>query len=327
MLPSLKRAGVLLGALVLSLWAHHTTAQTYPTKPVTIIVGFTAGGTTDIITRLVAEKLTKAWGQPIVVENKPGAGGNIGAEFVAKAKPDGYTLLMGSVGPLAVNASLYKKLPFDNLKDLAPITLVADVPNVLVINPRTVPSKTFGEFVALAKASPGKFFYASTGSGTSSHLSGVLLNQLAGTDLTHVPYKGAVALNDVLSGEQVQCMFATIPSAIQHIHAGKLRALAVTSLKRSGSLPDVPTIAESGFPGFDASSWFGLVGPAGLPRDIALRIQGDVAHALKEPALREKFIQQGSDPVANSPEEFGEYMRAETAKWAKIVRSSGAKVD
>lgn len=313
--------------LAFSLSCAFANAQPYPVKPVTIIVGFTAGGTTDIIARLIAEKLNKAWGQTIVIENKPGAGGNIGADYVSKAKPDGYTLLMGSVGPLAVNASLYKKMPFDNLKDLAPVTLVADVPNVLIVNPRTLPARSFAEFLALAKATPGKYFYASTGSGTSSHLSGVLLNQLAGTDLTHVPYKGAVALNDVLSGEQVQCMFATIPSAIQHIHAGKLRPLAVTSLKRSGGLPEVPTIAESGFPGFDASSWFGLVGPAGLPREIAVKIQGEVAQALKEPALREKFIQQGADPVANTPEEFGEYIRAETAKWARIVRSSGAKVD
>ena len=321
----MQKVVLALAAAILA--APLANAQPYPSKPVTILIGFTAGGTTDIIARLVAEKLTKAWGQSIIIDNKPGAGGNIGGELVAKAKPDGYTLLMGSVGPLAVNASLYRKMPFDNIRDLAPITLVADVPNVLVVNPRTVPSKTFAEFVTLAKATPGKYFYASTGSGTSSHLSGVLLNQLAGTDFTHVPYKGAVALNDVLSGEQVQCMFATIPSAIQHIRAGKLRALAVTSLKRSGSLPDVPTISESGYPGFDASSWFGLVGPAGLPREIALKIQGDVATALKEPALHEKFIQQGADPVANSPEAFGEYIRAETAKWAKIVQFSGAKAD
>jgi tripartite-type tricarboxylate transporter receptor subunit TctC len=323
MLPFMRSAF----AVCVASFALGAQGQAYPSKPVSIIVGFTAGGTTDIITRLIAEKLNKTWGQAIVIENKPGAGGNIGAEYVAKSKPDGYTLLMGSVGPLAVNASLYKKMPFDNLKDLAPITLVADVPNVLVVNPRTVPAKTFAEFLTLAKANPGKYFFASTGSGTSSHLSGVLLNQLAGTDLTHVPYKGAVALNDVLSGEQVQCMFATIPSAINHIHGGKLRPLAVTSLKRSGGLPEIPTIAESGFPGFDASSWFGLVGPGGLPREIALRIQGDVAQALKEPALREKFIQQGADPVGNTPEQFGAYMRAETAKWAKIVASSGAKVD
>ena len=246
---------------------------------------------------------------------------------MAKAKPDGHTLLMGSVGPLAINASLYKRMPYDNLKDLTPITLVAHVPNMFVVNPRTVPAQTFQEFVALAKANPGKYFYASTGSGTSSHLSGVLLNSLAGLDLTHVPYKGAVALNDVLSGESVQCMFATIPSAIQLVRGGKLRALAVTSLRRSGGVPEVPTVAESGFPGFDASSWFGLVGPAGLPREIAQRIQTEVARILKDPALREKFIQQGADPSGNTPEEFGQYMKEETAKWAKIVKASGAQAD
>jgi tripartite-type tricarboxylate transporter receptor subunit TctC len=299
----------------------------YPSRAVTIIVGFSAGGTTDIITRLISDDLRKALGQPIIIENKPGAGGNIGAEIVAKAKPDGHTLLMGSVGPLAINASLYKRMAYDNLKDLAPITLVAHVPNMLVVNPRTVPAQTFQEFVALAKANPGKYFYASTGSGTSSHLSGVLLNLQAGLDLTHVPYKGAVALNDVLSGESVQCMFATIPSAIQLVRGGKLRALAVTSLRRSGGVPDVPTIAESGFPGFDASSWFGLVGPAGLPREIALKIQTEVARILKDPALREKFIQQGADPIGNTPDEFGQYMKEETAKWAKIVKASGAQAD
>ena len=299
----------------------------YPNRPITIVIGFSAGGTTDIIARLISDELRKALGQPIVIENKPGAGGNLGAEMVAKAKPDGYTLLMGSVGPLAVNASLYKRMPFDNLKDLTPITLVAHVPNMLVVNPRTVPAQTFQEFVALAKANPGKYFYASTGSGTTSHLSGVLLNLQAGLDLTHVPYKGAVALNDVLSGESVQCMFATIPSAIQLVRGGKLRALAVTSLQRSGGVPNVPTIAESGYPGFDASSWFGLVGPAGLPREIALKLQSEVARILKIPALREKFIQQGADPIGNTPDEFGQYMRDETAKWAKIVKVSGAKAD
>jgi tripartite-type tricarboxylate transporter receptor subunit TctC len=303
-------------------------AQTgYPSRPITIMIGFSAGGTTDIITRLISDELRKGLGQPIIIENRPGAGGNIGAELVAKAKPDGYTLLMGSVGPLAVNASLYKQMAYDNLKDLTPISLVAHVPNMLVVNPRTVPAQTFQEFVALVKANPTKYFYASTGSGTTSHLSGVLLNLQAGLDLTHVPYKGAVALNDVLSGESVQCMFATIPSAIQLVRGGKLRALAVTSLQRSGGLSSVPTIAESGYPDFDASSWFGLVGPAGLPREIALKIQGEIARILKEPALREKFIQQGADPVGNTPDEFGQYMKVETAKWAKIVKASGAKAD
>ena len=325
---TLRRAARLLFALAALSTAAGAAAQgAYPNRPITIVVGFSAGGTTDIIARLLSDELRKGLGQPIIIENKPGAGGNIGADAVAKAKPDGYTLLMGSVGPLAINASLYKHMPYDNLKDLTPVTLVAHVPNMLVVNPRTVPAQTFQEFVALVKAQPGKFFYASTGSGTSSHLSGVLLNQLAGLDLTHVPYKGAVALNDVLSGEQVQCMFATIPSAIQLVRSGKLRALAVTSLHRSGGVPNVPTIAESGYPGFDASSWFGLVGPAGLPHEVALKVQAEVARILKDPVMRDKFIQQGADPIGNTPEEFGQYMRDETAKWAKVVKASGAKAD
>ena len=320
-------ARLLVACSMLACAAGASAQVAYPNRPITIMIGFSAGGTTDIIARLISDELRKALGQPIVIENRPGAGGNIGAEIVAKAKPDGYTLLMGSVGPLAVNASLYKRMPYDNLKDLTPITLVAHVPNMLVVNPRTVPAQSFQEFVALVKANPGKYFYASTGSGTTSHLSGVLLNLQAGLDLTHVPYKGAVALNDVLSGESVQCMFATIPSAIQLVRSGKLRALAVTSLQRSGGVPDVPTIAESGFAGFDASSWFGLVGPAALPREIALKIQGEVARILKDPVMREKFIQQGADPIGNTPDEFGLYMREETAKWAKIVKASGAQAD
>ncbi len=321
-----------LGRLLLAVAAIACTAsagaqESYPSRPVTIVIGFSAGGTTDIITRLISDDLRKALGQPIVIDNRPGAGGNIGADIVAHAKPDGYTLLMGSVGPLAINASLYKRMPYDNLKDLTPITLVAHVPNMLVVNPRTVAAKTFQEFVAQVKANPGKFFYASTGSGTSSHLSGVLLNLQAGLDLTHVPYKGAVALNDVLAGDQVQCMFATIPSAIQLVRSGKLRALAVTSLHRSGGVPEVPTIAESGFPDFDASSWFGLVGPAGMPREITQKLQSEIARILKNPTLRDRFIQQGADPVANTPDEFAQYMKAETAKWAKVVKASGAQAD
>ncbi|MBI3376184.1 MAG: tripartite tricarboxylate transporter substrate binding protein [Betaproteobacteria bacterium] len=299
----------------------------WPKREVRIFVGFSAGGTTDIIARLVGQELGRAWGQPIVIENRAGATGNIAAELVAKSKPDGYTLLMGSVGPLAVNASLFKNMPFDNLKDLAPISLVAHVPNMLVMSPRAMTATTFKEFVALVKANPNKYFFASTGSGTSSHLSGELLKIQAGLQMTHVPYKGAVALNDVLAGESVHVMFATIPSVINHVRSGKLRALAVTSLKRSASAPDVPTVAESGYPVFDASSWFGLVGPAGLVSEIASNISKEVARALMQPSLHEKFVQQGSDPVGSTPEEFGEYMRAETAKWASLVKASGARVD
>jgi tripartite-type tricarboxylate transporter receptor subunit TctC len=318
----------LLGGAALAMTAAKAPAQgIYPNKQITIIVGFSAGGTTDIVARLLAEELRKAWGQPVVIENKPGAGGNIGADIVAKAKPDGYTLLMASVGPLAINASLYAKMPYDNLKDFSPISLVVHVPNMLVVNPATIPSKSFGEFVALLKSKPGQYFFASTGTGTSAHLSGVLLNVMAGVQTTHVPYKGAVALNDLLAGDQVQFMFATIPSVIQFVRTGKLRALAVSTLTRSAAAPEVPTVAESGYPEFEASSWFGFLGPADMPRDIVNKLYGEVARALKTPELRDKLIQQGADPVGNTPEEFAAYMRAETAKWAKVVKTSGAKAD
>ena len=299
----------------------------WPAREVKIVIGFSAGGTTDIITRTLAPELSKLWGQAIVIENRTGAGGNIGAELVVKSKPDGYTLFMGSVGPLAVNASLYKAMPFDNLKDLTPVSFVADVPNMLVFNPKALPAANFKEFMTLVKAAPGKYFYGSTGSGTTSHLSGELLKAQAGIDITHVPYKGAVALNDVLAGESVHFMFATIPSAIQHVRAGKLRAVAVTSLKRSAGVPDVPTVAESGFPGFDASSWFGLTGPAGVPRDIANKISADIVRVLKAPDMRERFVSQGADPVGSTPEEFGAHMKSETAKWARLVKASGARAD
>jgi len=299
----------------------------YPHRQVTIVVGFSAGGSTDIVARLIAEELRKSMGQPIVIDNRPGAAGNIGAALVAKAKPDGYTLLMGSVGPLAINASLYKDMPYDNLRDFSPITLVVHVPNMLVVNPKVMPVASFEEFVASARANPGKYFFASTGSGTSSHLSGELLKVMAGIDATHVPYKGAVALNDLLAGEQVHFMFATIPSVIQFVRSGRLRALAVTTKTRSAAMPDVPTVAELGFPDFEASSWFALLGPAQLPREVVTRMHAEVVRILKDPPIREKLSQQGADPVGGTPEELAAYMRAETAKWAPIVRASGAKAD
>src|SRR3954463_15281966 len=316
--------------VLLALGAFGVEAQTssdWPTHDVHIFVGFSAGGTTDVIARLLANELGKAWGQPIVIENRAGATGNIAAELVAKSKPDGYTLLMGLVGPLAINASLFKTMPYDNLKDLAPVTLVAHVPNMLVVNPRTFAVSSFPEFIKKIKDNPGKYFFASTGSGTSSHLSAELLRMQAGLDMTHVPYKGAVALNDLLGGDSVHLRFATIPSVINHVRSGSLRALAVTSLKRTAAMPELPTIAESGYPGFDASSWFGLVGPAGLPSQLSHKISSQVAKALQNPELKDKFIQQGADPVGNTPEEFGEYMRSETAKWAKLVKATGARVD
>jgi tripartite-type tricarboxylate transporter receptor subunit TctC len=299
----------------------------WPTRQITVVIGFSAGGSTDIVARLLVEDLRKSLGQPIVIDNRPGAGGNIGAALVAKAKPDGYTLLMGSVGPLAINASLYKNMPYDNLKDFSPITLIVHVPNMLVVNPAVMPVGSFEEFVARLKANPGKYFFASTGSGTSSHLSGELLKMMAGVDATHVPYKGAVALNDLLAGEQVHFMFATIPSVIQFVRSGRLRALAVTTKTRSAAVPEVPTVAELGYPGFEASSWFALLGPAHLPQEVVKRMHAEIARVLKDPVIRDKLSHQGADPVGGTPEELADYMRAETEKWAPVVRASGAKTD
>ena len=299
----------------------------WPNRQITIVVGFSPGGSTDFVARIIADEFRKTWGQAVVVENKPGAGGNIGANLVAKAKPDGYTLLMGSVGPLAINATLYANMPYDNIKDFQPVSQVVGAPNMLVVNPASLPAKDFPDFLRLLKASPNKYFYASTGVGTSAHLSGELLKSMTGVEVTHVPYKGAVALNDLLSGEQVHFMFATIPSVIQHVRSGRLRGIAVTTATRSASSPDLPTIAELGYPDFEASSWFGLLGPAGLPREIAMKIQGEVVRILKIPEIREKLVSQGVDPVGSKPDEFAAYIRAETAKWAKVVKAAGAQAN
>src|SRR4030095_4088305 len=250
--------------IVLALVASLACAQTYPTKPIRLVVPFPPGGATDILARAVAQKLTETWGQSVVVDNRPGAGGNIGTELVAKAAPDGYTLEMGTVGTHAINASLYAKIPFDHVKDIAAVILVAGVPNVLVVNP-SVPVNSVQELIAYTKANPGKLNFASSGAGTSIHLSGELFKVMAGVKMTHVPYKGsAPALQDLLGG-QVQLMFDNLPPSLPQIKAGKLRALAVTSLARAPALPDVPTLSESGLPGFDASSWFGILAPAGTP--------------------------------------------------------------
>jgi tripartite-type tricarboxylate transporter receptor subunit TctC len=314
---------ILAGALLCA----DASAQAWPSRQVTIVVGFSAGGSTDIVARLLAEDLRKSLGQPVVVDAKPGAAGNIGAAYVVRAKPDGYTLFMGSVGPLAINGSLYKDMPYDSLKDFSPITLVVHVPNMLVVNPSVLPVGTFGEFVASAKANPGKYFFASTGSGTASHLAGELLRMMAGVDATHVPYRGAVALNDLLAGEHVHFMFATIPSVIQFVRAGRLRALAVTTRTRSAAAPEVPTVAELGYPEFEASNWFALLGPAHMPREVVTRMHAEVARILREPAIRDKLSHQGADPVGSTPEELAEYMRAETAKWGPVVKASGARAD
>jgi tripartite-type tricarboxylate transporter receptor subunit TctC len=326
---TLRKFAMPVVSAALVLFAQNAPAQDqdWPKRPVTMIVGFSAGGTTDIIARMLGVELSKIWGQSVIVENRPGAGGNIAGAAVAKAAPDGYTLFMGSTGPLAVNTSLYKRMPFDHLKDFTPISLVADVPNMLVVNPKSMPANNFKEFITLLKASPGKYFYASTGSGTASHLATELLKSQANVEATHVPYKGAVALNDLLAGEQVHFMFATIPSAVQHVRTGRLKALALSSKKRSTGLPDIPTVAESGYPNFDASSWFGLVGPAAMPKAVTEKISADIARVMATPDMRAKFIEQGAEPVGSTPAQFGDYMRAETVKWEKVVKISGATAE
>lgn len=314
------------GALALPFLALGAAAagaqEHWPSRPVRFVVSFTPGGTTDIIARLLGATLTETWGQSVVVDNRPGAGGNIGSEHVARAAPDGYTLLVGSVGPLAVNQSLVKNMPYDTLRDFAPITLLAGVPNILVV-PAASPIQDVPGLVAAAKAKPGELSYASTGVGTSAHLSGVMLDHMAGVRMQHVPYRGAVALNDLLAG-RVDFMFATIPSVIGHIRGGRLRPLAVSSTTRSRSNPGVPTMVELGYPEFDASSWFGMVAPAATPKPVIDRIVTDVHAALAIPRNAQSMIDQGADPVGNGPEAFRAFLAHEISRWREIVRLAGA---
>ena len=300
-------------------------AQSYPSKPVKVVVAFTAGGTTDILARMVAQQLSDKLKQPFVIDNKPGAGGNLGTELVVRAPADGYTLLVNSVGPIAVNPSLYGKLPYNPLTDLVPIVQIADVPNVLVVHP-SVPAQTMEELVAYAKANPNNLNYGSTGIGTSSHLSSFMLGRRVGFDATHIPYKGADALKDLLAG-RIQFMFATIPSVMQHITAGKLRPIAVSSLKRSRALPDVPTVAEKGFANFEAGSWFGFFAPKGTPEAVITAVNKAVNEMLSMPGVEQQMVAQGADPVGGSSAQFGQFTQREYDKWRVIVRESGARAE
>ncbi len=298
----------------------------YPNKAIRYVVPFPAGGPLDIVARSIGQELSKAWSQPVIVDNRPGAGGNIGADIVAKAPPDGYTILMGAVSTHAINVTLYNKLPYDPIKDFAPVTLITSVPNVLVVHP-SVPAKNVKELIALAKSRPGQLNFASGSTGSAGHLAGELFNVMAGVDMTHIPYKGAApAVIDLIAGH-VSLMFDNLASALPNIKAGRVRALAVTTLKRSPLLPQLPTISESGLRGFDVSTWFGIFAPGATPPDIVARLNREVVRILHTPEMRERLATQGAEPVGNQPEEFAAFIKTEIPKYAKVVKASGAKAD
>ena len=300
-------------------------AQSWPSKPLRIVVGFPPGASADVAARLVAAKMSESLGQSVLIENQPGAGSNIATESVVRAPADGYTLFLGTIAN-TINASLSKNLPFDFGRDLAPVTSLASLPNLLVVTP-SLGVSTVQELVAAAKRKPGEILYGSSGNGTGPHLSGELFNLMAGVKLTHVPYKGSPqAMTDLLGG-RVQAMFAPASTALPHIKAGTLKVLAVSSAKRTGASPELPTIAESGLPGFETAVWFGLLAPAGTPRDIIERLNREANRALADPAVKTQFAAQGIDGMGGTAEQFAAYIKDETAKWARVVQASGAKID
>lgn len=316
-----------IAALVFAaLAAGAAAAQNYPVKPVRIIVGLAPGGTTDIVARTLAQKLGEAWGQNVVVENRPGASGMIGADLVAKAPPDGYTLLISPQTSLAVAPALYGKAPYNTARDFAPITLVGSTPLLMVVHP-SFPPKTFQEFTALAKKSGGQLTFGSGGIGSSPHMAGELLSARLGIRMTHVPYKGEnPALADTMGG-QIPIMFGNLPVAVPHVKSGKLRALANTTAKRSPLAPEIPTVAESGFSDYAIATWYGFLAPTGLPADLIARIQRDVSRLVNQPATRDYLTGIGVDITANSPDEFGAYLRGEIARYTKIVKDAGLKAE
>jgi tripartite-type tricarboxylate transporter receptor subunit TctC len=315
-----------VAGLALAFFATAGQAQTYPAKPIKLIVPFPPGGGTDLFSRTIGQKLAETLKWVVVVENKPGVGGNLGVEQAAKAPPDGYTVVMGQTSNLAINPTLFPKLPYDPIKDLTPITLVASAPLVLVVAANS-PFKSLADVVAAAKAKPGDITFASPGNGTVAHLTGELFQNAAGVKFQHVPYKGSSqALTDLMGG-QVQIFMSSVPTALSQIKGGKLRAIAVTGAKRTSELPNVPTIAESGYKGFDATTWFGLLVPAKTPPEIVKRLNTEVNKILKDPEVRAKLASEGGDVLGGSPEEFATLLKADIGRWGKVVKDSGAKVD
>ena len=300
-------------------------AQDYPNKPIRLVAPFSPGGATDVLARIVGQKITERMGQPVVIEYRVGAGGNIGAEQVAKAAPDGYTLLMGGV-PHAIGASLYAKLGYDMVKDLSAVAEVASFPSLIVLHP-SLPAKSIKELIALAKARPGQLNFGSAGNGSPNHLALELFDAMAGAKMTHIPYKGAgQVVGDLLAG-QLQLASMGFPIAMPHVQSGKLRAIALTGATRSPLLPQIPTVAEAGLAGFDVTSWYGVFGPAALPKEMVARLNTEISNAITAPELKEKLTALGAEPSIKSPDQFAQYVREEIVKWAKVVKESGAKLD
>ena len=301
-------------------------AQAYPTKPVRLVVPFPPGGPADILARTLGQHLSERWNQQIVIDNRAGAGGNIGSDIVAKAPPDGYTLLLGFVGTHAINASLYASMPYDNVKDFTSVSLVAMVTIILVTHP-SVPANSLGELIALAKTGSRDLSFGSPGNGTPQHLAGELFNTMANAKMQHVPYKGAVpALQDLLGG-RISMIFSSMPPALPHVTAGKLKAIAVTSAKRSPVTPEVPTVAEAGLPGYEVLNWYGVLGPAGMPADVVAKLNTEIHRILALPDVKERLASQGAEVLTSTPQAFGAFIRSETEKWARVVKASGARVD
>jgi tripartite-type tricarboxylate transporter receptor subunit TctC len=302
-------------------------AQAYPTKPVRMIVPYPAGGYYDLLARAIGQKLSEAWGQSLLVENRAGANGIVGTDYVAKSAADGYTIMMGGIGPHGINPSLYPKLPYDTLRDFAPVIHVATAPNVLVVHP-SLEARSVTELIALARTRAHRLSYASNGSGSSNHLSAEMFSTAVGVQMIHVPYKGsAPAVTDLLGG-QVNLLFGTMGDVVPHIRAGKLRALAVTGARRIAALPDVPTMIEAGVSGYESTAWFGVLAPAATPTEIVTRLNQDIGRTLQMPDVLEKITLQGSsDIIGGTPEQFGAFIRAEIAKWARVVKESGARAD
>ena len=301
-------------------------APAYPIKPIRFIVPYTPGSSGDIFARAIAQKMSESWGQQVIVDNRGGSGGMMGSEMAAKAPSDGHTLMLGGTSNMAINPALYGKLPYDPVRDFAPVTLVASTPYVMIVNP-SVPAKTVPEFIALAKARPGQLNYATTGSGSAVHLTAALFASMAGVQLVHVPYKNqASRIVDVMAGE-VQMMFAGTVLVQQHMKTGKVRALGISGAQRSPLMPDLPTIAESGLKGFESSGWFGVFVPAGTSRGIVMQLNAEIIRALKLPDVSERFSREGADLFGNSPEEFAAFVKSEAAKWSKAVKMSGARPD